>query len=100
MELLATSQFYFYIPNIEVNQEIIFSFQSTEGVRTVTSVVRCKTMFSCYGEGSDFRSLVLSALCFGCILDLDYVIFDRTPCAVFVFDWCQGSFLPTRFCPP
>jgi hypothetical protein len=100
MKLLGTFQFYFCIRSVEVSQEIIFSFQSTEEGRTVNSVVGCKTLFSCYGEGYDFRSLVLSSLCFGCILGLDCVIFVRAPCAVFVFAWCQSSSLPTRFCPP
>jgi hypothetical protein len=59
----------------------------------VTSIVGRKTLFN-------LRSLVLSPLCFGCILDVDSVVFVRAPCAVFVFACSQGSFLPTRFCPP
>jgi hypothetical protein len=39
MGLLTTSQFHFRIPNIEMSQEIIFSFQSNEEGRMVTSVV-------------------------------------------------------------
>jgi hypothetical protein len=30
MELIATSQFHFHIPKVEVSQEHIFSFQSNE----------------------------------------------------------------------
>jgi hypothetical protein len=39
MRLLATFQFHFQFPRVEVSKEHIFSFQSNEGGRTVTSVI-------------------------------------------------------------
>jgi hypothetical protein len=44
MGLLATSQFYFRIPSIDVIQEHIFSFQLNVGGRAVTSVVVCDSV--------------------------------------------------------
>jgi hypothetical protein len=35
---LATSQFHFRIPRVEVSQDLVFSFQSNEGGREVISV--------------------------------------------------------------
>jgi hypothetical protein len=49
MGLLATSQFHFIFPRVEVSQEHIFSFQSNEGGRAVTSVV-VRILFYCYGK--------------------------------------------------
>jgi hypothetical protein len=40
MELYVTFQFYFRVPRVEVRQDLVFSFQSNEGGRTVTSVNR------------------------------------------------------------
>jgi hypothetical protein len=39
MGLLATSQFHFLFPIVEVSQDVILSFQSNEGGRAMTSVV-------------------------------------------------------------
>jgi hypothetical protein len=39
MWLLATSQFIFIVPRVEVYQELTFSFQLNERGRVVTSVV-------------------------------------------------------------
>jgi hypothetical protein len=39
MGLLATSQFHFHVPRIEVSHVLVFLFQSNEGGRAVTSVV-------------------------------------------------------------
>jgi hypothetical protein len=49
MGLLATSQFHFIFPRVEVSQEHIFSFQSNERGRAVTSVV-VRILFYCYGK--------------------------------------------------
>jgi hypothetical protein len=49
MRLLATSQFHFIFLRVEVSQEHIFSFQSNEGGRVVTSVV-VRILFYCYGK--------------------------------------------------
>jgi hypothetical protein len=40
MGLLATSQFHYRVPRVEVSQDLVFSFQSNEGGRAVTSVGR------------------------------------------------------------
>jgi hypothetical protein len=40
MRLLATFQFHYRVPRVEVSQDLVFSFQSNEGGRTVTSVGR------------------------------------------------------------
>jgi hypothetical protein len=49
MGLLATFQFHFIFPRVEVSQEHIFSFQSNERVRAVSSVV-VRILFYCYGK--------------------------------------------------
>jgi hypothetical protein len=38
MGLLATSQFHFRVPRVEVSQVRVFRFKSNEGGRAVTSV--------------------------------------------------------------
>jgi hypothetical protein len=79
MGLLATSQFHFIFPIVEVSHEHIFSFQSKEGGRAVTSVV-VRILLYCYGK-IDFcvslMSLVLP-LVFSIDLALFYVFFIKS----------------------
>jgi hypothetical protein len=65
MGLLATSQFYFQVPRIEVSHVLVFLFQSNEGGRAVTSVVyeSCwilieKSVLVPYVSSLDFTPLI------------------------------------------
>jgi hypothetical protein len=44
MWLLATFQFHFQFPRVEVSQDLVFSFQSNKGGMTVTSVIICESV--------------------------------------------------------
>jgi hypothetical protein len=60
--LIVTFQFYFHIRSVEVKQEHIFSFQSNEGGRTVTSMNRLCESFSISMLNSDFASYIVCCL--------------------------------------
>jgi hypothetical protein len=72
MGLLATSQFHFIFSRVEVRQEHIFSFQSNEGGRMVTSMVG-RILFYCYGK-IDFR-VSLMPLVLPLVFSVDLVLF-------------------------
>jgi hypothetical protein len=72
MELLTTFQFYFIFFKVEVSQKHIFSFQSNEEGRAVTSVV-LRILFYCYGK-IDF-CVSLMTLVLPLVFSIDLVLF-------------------------
>jgi hypothetical protein len=96
MRLLATSQFHFIFPGVEVGQEHIFSFQSNEGGRAVTSVV-VRILFYCYGKIDFCVSLIplVLPLMFSVDLALFCVFFveSKSKCLPFSLSFDSGLVL-------
>jgi hypothetical protein len=77
MGLLTTSHFHFIFPRVEVSQELIFSFQSNEEGRAVTSMV-VRILFYCYGK-IDF-CVSLMPLVLPLVFSVDLALF----CVLFI----------------
>jgi hypothetical protein len=57
MGLLATSQFHFIFPRVEVSQDLVFSSQSNEGGRAVISMI-VRILY-----GFQWKDLILDLIC-------------------------------------